>query len=102
MAWDGNMNKALAAISEKLRVITKCGLPPEWHVQVSQLAVELSIPEKFVREALIRLHNWGILSLKTWSNKAWREISFSECPAEGFFYNLDDANFVRVRPLLTL
>jgi hypothetical protein len=93
--------RVFAAIWDKLRFFATCGSDSVWHVQAYQLATQLSVPEHYVREALVTLSKWGFISLKTWSNRAWREISFPECSTEKFFRNGDDASHVRVKSLLS-
>lgn len=72
-----------------------------WHTQVHVLAGRFDAPEKFVREILLNLYRLGLVSLKTWSKSACREVAYGECPTEDFFYNRDDANHVRVTPLFS-
>jgi len=70
-----------------------------WHVRVQVLADKSNASEKYVQELLIKLYQLGLVSLKTWSKAAWREVSYNECLTEYFFDNRDDANYVRVTPL---
>jgi hypothetical protein len=94
-----NREKVSAAVWESIRLQAQTLSGHPWHVQVSGVTNNLGIQEQDVREALIALNNCGVISLKTWSNSAGREISFSEWPTEDFFYNRDDAYYVRVKPL---
>jgi hypothetical protein len=82
-----------------LRFFSKHG--GDWFAQVHILAGSFNVSEKEVREMLVNLYSWGLISLKTWSNAAWREVPYCECPTPAFFYNRDDANYVRVKPLIS-
>jgi hypothetical protein len=93
---------ASAAIWKNLRFHAQHSSPDGWHVQTFNFASQIGVPERYVREALVALKSVGLVTLKTWSNSAWRQVSFSECPTENFFYNRDDANYVRVKPLWSL
>ncbi len=93
-------SRVSSAIWEKLRFFAKHG--GVWHVQAFLIAGQLNVPEACVRKFLVNLARWGLISLRTWSNSAWREASFEEYPTmDAFFYNRDDANNVRVKPLLS-
>jgi hypothetical protein len=58
--------------------------------------LHLTVFEKSEQEALVALANSGDVRLSTWNNRAWREISYQECPTEAFFRNADDCNHVRL------
>jgi hypothetical protein len=96
-----NREKVFAGIWENVRFHVQHPSACGWHVQLFSFASNLGVQEQDVRDALIALNKCGVISLKTWSNSAWREISFSECPTQNFFYNRDDANYVRVKPSFT-
>lgn len=68
----------------------------ELHLRAYEEAGRLGVPDKFVVEALTWFARFGGVKLTTWSNRAWREVTFQECPTEDFFYNRDDANHVRL------
>jgi|SRR2546426_4378198 len=93
--------KAFDTIRGKLRWWYLHGGGRPWHVQAFLIAAQLNVPERCVREIFVLLDTLGLVSITTWSKQAWREISYKECPIPDFFYNRDDANYVRVTPLFS-
>jgi hypothetical protein len=94
------MNQLLANyMKEELSFFARHGAV--WHLKTSQIAARLNVPEESIRQSLITMATWGFISLRTWSNQAWREVSYSECPTPNFFFNSDDGCYVRVKPLLS-
>jgi hypothetical protein len=73
-----------------------------WHLKTFEIAVLLNVPEESIRQSLITMAKWGFISLKTWSNLAWRELSYGEWATSDFFVNVDDGCYVRVKPLFSL
>ncbi|MGB8590480.1 MAG: hypothetical protein WA755_05795 [Candidatus Acidiferrales bacterium] len=70
-----------------------------WCPRVYLLAAEFDLPEQTVRAVFESLFRLGIISLKTWSYRNWREVSFGEWPTAEFFRNKDDSNYIRVKVL---
>jgi hypothetical protein len=88
--------KAFAAISEHVSFMKRT-CTPELHVKVADEVAKLGVPEQAVQDALVQCTSHAGIKLTTWSHRAWREVSFQECPTAAFFSNRDDNNHVRLR-----
>jgi hypothetical protein len=102
---DNQMRESLkvwAKLSEMLHLIWKNGMGTPGHVNVYVECGRLGVPDTIMRDALIRLAQRGQVRLTTWSNYLRREVDYREfATADAFFCNHDDANHVRVKPLVT-
>jgi hypothetical protein len=88
--------KAFFAIQEKVYFLRKGG-SDQIHVMPYTLAGQLGVSQECLRSVLTHFADRGILSMRTWRWDALREVSWQEWRSEEFFYNRDDANYVRLR-----
>jgi hypothetical protein len=87
--------KAFTAIWEYVQFMKRT-CSPELHLKAHEEAAKHGVPVQVVQNALVWCSSIAGMTLTTWSNRAWREVSYQECPV-GFFSNRDDANHVRLR-----
>jgi hypothetical protein len=92
-----NSPNVLDVILQRVRFVQKWN--GTCHINVISFAAQFSVSEESVRQSLVFLADRGVISLKTWSKSARREISFRECPTTDFFYNPEDNNYVRAELL---
>jgi hypothetical protein len=93
-----DLKKAIQAVSEKLDFLRKGGAGGGFIcVSTYGLAGERQISPESVRMALKMYADFGLLSLSTWRHDLWREVNWREWRSEDFFFNRDDANYVRLR-----
>ena len=89
-----------ARVREMLHRFTKMGGEP-WHVLAHAEFPELVEGATHMRRALIELAEGGYVRLTSWSNALSREADYREFPSlDAFFFNRDDCNYVRVKPLI--
>ena len=88
--------RAFFAVREKVDFLHRTGTD-HICIRVYGLAGESGISPETVRESLESFAKRGVLSLSTWRNVPYREVNWREWQSEDFFYNRDDANYVRLR-----
>jgi hypothetical protein len=88
--------KVIRLVNKKLKFFKRIG--STWHCQSWTVAYELGVPEKVVREVFVSMARWGLVTLRSWNNSAWREVNYYELAADSFFFNRDDGGHVRIRP----
>lgn len=88
-------------ITESLRFFWKMGNGTPWNVQVGVESALLDVPDVAIRRALLWLAENGYVRLTSWSHFLRREADYWEFPtSDSFFFNRDDCNYVRVKPLI--
>jgi hypothetical protein len=80
------------------RAATATQSKPYISVVTRALANQRGIPQSRIRDELIRLVNWGSISLSAWDGE--RERAHDEWPdADSLFSNATDSGHVRIRLL---
>jgi hypothetical protein len=88
-------------VLESLRFFSKQGNGSRWHANVFVECARMNVSDKFMEEVLVWLTKRGYISMTTWSHALGREAYPWEFPSSSaFFYNRDDSNHVRVKPLV--
>ena len=93
--------KVANRITESLRFFWTMGTGTPWNVQVCVECARMNVPDLTMQGALVWLAHQGYVSLTTWNKSLRREAHYWEyATPDAFFYNRDNANYVRVKPLV--
>jgi hypothetical protein len=88
-------------VFESLRFFSRqCNGNP-WNANVYVECARMGVSDKLMEDLLVHLTKEGYVSMTSWSKTLGREAYPWEFPSRNaFFYNSDDGNHVRVKPLI--